>query len=30
MLMGGKDFSMGDMFGDMFNFDSEEEPKEDK
>lgn len=25
-----KDFSMGDMFGDMFNFDSEEEPKEDK
>lgn len=30
MLMGGKDFSMGDMFGDMFNFDSEEETKEDK
>lgn len=30
MLMGGKDFSIGDMFGDMFNFDSEEEPKEDK
>ena len=30
MLMGGKDFSIEDMFGDMFNFDSEEEPKEDK
>lgn len=26
----GKDFSMGDMFGDMFNFDSDEEVKEDK
>lgn len=29
MLM-GKDFSMGDMFGDMFNLDSDEEVKEDK
>lgn len=26
----GKDFSMGDMFGDMFNLDSDEEVKEDK
>ena len=30
MLMGSKDFSMSDMFSDMFNFDSEEESKEDK
>lgn len=29
MLM-GKDFSMGDMFGDMFNFGSAEDTKEDK